>query len=87
MVVIDIPGFGRRFKMATNDAQQRFFAQHPVGLPITYQGGKEGGGLYAAKFQGGAFSVHHRFGRGLPCKLDKRIPFLQGAEAAGVSGI
>ena len=35
----------------------------------------------------GAFSVHHRFGRGLPCKLDKRIPFLQGAEAAGVSGI
>ena len=87
MVVIDIPGFGEEVQDGDKRAQQRFFAQHPVGLPIAYQGGKEGGGLYAAKFQGGAFSVHHRFGRGLPCKLDKRIPFLQGAEAAGVSGI
>ena len=77
MVVIDIPGFGEEVQDGDKRAQQRFFAQHPVGLPIAYQGGKEGGGLYAAKFQGGAFSVHHRFGRGLPCKLDKRIPFLQ----------
>lgn len=54
-MVIDIPGFWEEVQDGDKRAQQRFFAQHPVGLPIAYQGGKEGGGLYAAKFQGGAF--------------------------------